>query len=161
MLEQDIKELTTAVNALTAALKAQSALPTTVGNTVPQTDIKADTATPAEAPKPAEPKAEKPKAKVDESVTTTLHEAELAPDDEAAPAEAMMNLANKQKAPAAHNLTQDDMKEYIKKAFTLCGGAPITSALQAFGKGKLPDVPFEDYPKLLQHLKDACPELEV
>ena len=149
MLEHAIQELTIAVNALTAALKAQSALPTTVGNTVPQTDIKADTATPAEAPKPAEPKAEKPKAKAEE------------PKPEPVEPEAKSEEAPSEEAPASHNLTQDDMKEYIKKAFTLCGGAPITSALQAFGKGKLPDVPVEDYPKLLQHLKDACPELEV
>ena len=146
MLEQDIKELTTAVNALTAALKAQSALPTTVGTSAPQTDI----APAPEAPKPAEPKAEKPKAKAD--TTPAEPKPEPAAKIEEAPSE---------EAPASHNLTQDDMKEYIKKAFTKCGGAPITSALQAFGKGKLPDVPVEDYPKLLQHLKDACPELEV
>ena len=145
MLEQDIKELTTAVNALTAALKAQSALPTTVGNTVPQADIAPAPA----APKPAEPKAEKPKVKAEE------------PKPEPAEPEAKSEEAPSEEAPASHNLTQDDMKEYIKKAFTKCGGAPITSALQAFGKGKLPDVPVEDYPKLLQHLKGACPELEV
>ena len=151
MLEHAIQELTIEVKALTAALKAQSALPTAVGSAASQPAIKADTTPPVEASQTAEPKAEKPKAKADKKAEAPAEPEPEAPVEEA-PGEP---------APASHNLTQDDMKEYIKKAFTKCGGAPITSALQAFGKGKLPDVPVEDYPKLLQHLKDACPELEV
>jgi outer membrane biosynthesis protein TonB len=178
MLEQHIQELTLAVKALTAAINEQSAaasIPVAAPVSEPA-PAKAEKPEPkpakSEAPKPAEPEAKPAEAKAEpKPAEPKVEETKPEPEakvEEAKPAEPeLVEEAATAEAPApapstdAASISEEQMKEYIKKAFSLCGGAPITTALHTYGKAKLPEVPQEDYPKLLALLIEACPDLEA
>lgn len=138
MIEEELKKLTAAIETLTGVMQQQTVSVQTKTPVIIEAEI--EVSKPTAEPEPeASKRAEKPKTEVP------------APEPEIPPRETLpeSNTPDPEPEPipshptqGTSGVTQDELKDLMRRAFQSVGGAKVMEVMQSFGKGRLTD--FDD-----------------